>query len=154
MLPVSWRNLTGSGKMLMPKLSKCMSVCTTESTKIIVPTSWKKTTFELVYANEEVKRVTKQSKDDDVLPYEGRYDGRVGEQRPNQTASGAWWYSSTLRKWSFMLCSAHLVRQRIFPGQCSEFIFRKNLSPIWSLTTSFCQKRYGNQHGWSLERYL
>ncbi len=36
-----------------------------------------------------------------------------------------------------------------------EFIFRKKRSPIWSVKTSFCQKRYESQYDdWSLERYL
>ncbi len=34
-----------------------------------------------------------------------------------------------------------------------ELKFRKKISPIWSGKTSFCQKRNGSLHDWSLEKY-
>ncbi len=41
-----------------------------------------------------------------------------------------------------------------YDAHWTEFKFRKNWCPIWSVKTSFCQKRYGILYDWSLERDL
>jgi hypothetical protein len=70
-----------------------MRVCTIESTKIIAPTICReKTTFELVYANEEVKKVL-QNKGKAIIYYLMKVDMMVeweyrGQTKPPQERDG------------------------------------------------------------------